>query len=339
MQKKLIIYGISLFMVQASYAMEQIQEQFSLHDIVERDDIGTLNTLLRDPHVDVNVADSLSDYPLHIAVRRKNIPMVQTLLDHNASADKSNAYGWTPLHVAILKETWSMIPLLLTWTRNLNMQDKDGNTVLLSALMRRIVSQATVFSLLDRSPDVNIVNKDGTSPLHCAIRKSLPDIVERLLQLNANPNAQDAGGNTALHLALNAEKDNHEIFDALFKGPSACRPIVNIENQAHDRALHIAVRRGMPDEARKLLAEGADPNLQDAAGYTALHLALVNRNFDFEFIERLMQRFARINIVGHNRSLPLHLAIMNRGLEEVALLLKYATDCGNLELKFGHSSF
>ena len=334
MQKKLIIYGISLFIIQASYAMEQIQGQFSLHDIVERDDIGTLNTLLRDPLVDVNVADSLRDYPLHIAVRRKNIPMVQTLLDHNAYADIGDACRRTPLHLAILQGSWAIACTLLDKTKNIDTQDIKGNTVLLSALTAVNIPQDIVYLLLARSPDVNIVNKDGTIPLHCAIRRSLLDIVKRLLQLKANPNAQDVHGDAALHVALKADKFDPNIFLQLFKGSDEHKLNVNIANNDGDTALHIAVRKTLKFAAYKLLNVGVDTSLRNAAGDTALCVALKNDKLEHDYcgtlIKQLQQKAACI--ADCKGLFPLHLAVKHRIVPAVKVLLNGGKDCSDQTL-------
>lgn len=50
--------------------------------------------------------------------------------------------------------------------------------------------------------DVKAVDENGATALHTACISLLIQNVQALLKLGANPNAQDAEGNTSLHLCI-----------------------------------------------------------------------------------------------------------------------------------------
>jgi ankyrin repeat protein len=119
---------------------------------------------------------------------------------------------------------------------------------------------------------------DGGSnmPLHAASGEGQDDLVEMLLSRNANPNARDGRGKTALHYAFSGSSV------ALLLRRGADPSLADNEGFA---PLHIAAKQGAEGIVRVLLgldeenddaAVGrarADVNLKGPQGWTALHYA------------------------------------------------------------------
>lgn len=73
-------------------------------------------------------------------------------------------------------------------------------------------------------------------------------------------------------------------------------------------ALHYALRYGKTDNVRFLLENGADPNILDVAGNTAMHTALV-RGASVEIVKLLLLHGSKVNWVDANGHTPLSYAI------------------------------
>lgn len=144
-----------------------------------------------------------------------------------------------------------------------NIQNEKGQTIL--HIMIHEGYHDYVKYLLDNGGDITIVNRNGNSSLHLAVNNI--DMINLLLQ-KANTlqfplnfiNQQNAFGNTALLLAV--ENNNTAVVQALLE--AGANP--NISNNDGFTALHQAVLQEQPSEKTKeiitiLLSYGADPNI------------------------------------------------------------------------------
>ena len=98
---------------------------------------------------------------------------------------------------------------------------------------------AHVDKFIQDKPNTNINEPVGCfyfTPLHSATSSRYYNVVEYLLQNNANPNTQDACGETPLHLA--ATDGEHEILGLLLD--QGANP--NIVNDEDDSALDLALK-------------------------------------------------------------------------------------------------
>jgi ankyrin repeat protein len=86
--------------------------------------------------------------------------------------------------------------------------------------------------------------------------------------------------------------------------------------------LHYAAMTDDADAVRKLLTEGADPNVPDRLGFTALHLAAQEGAISAAAI--LLAGGARVDAVNSYGNTPLFTAVFNsRGRGELIRLLRH----------------
>jgi len=113
------------------------------------------------------------DTALHIAGAAFRRPIAELLIVHGANARAKNRRGAEPLHYAADANHW----------------DPDA--------------QADVIEYLTSvGADPNALDKDGTAPLHRAVRtRSLP-AVRALVEAGANVTQRNKSGSTPLHLAV-----------------------------------------------------------------------------------------------------------------------------------------
>src|SRR5215471_21137563 len=82
----------------------------------------------------------------------------------------------------------------------INARDKDGSTPLHCAIWKG--HQAAVALLLEAGADVNAHNENdhwGTTPLHAAAHANHAAIARLLIERGADINAEDSAGKTPLH--------------------------------------------------------------------------------------------------------------------------------------------
>ena len=93
--------------------------------------------------------------------------------------------------------------------------------------------------------------------------------VKTLLQYQADPNMQTAGGLTALMIAINGEHPNNEIVEVLLENHAD----LDIQDERGNTALIMTSERGDYLIVKLLLEKGAKPSLVNNFQQTALHKA------------------------------------------------------------------
>lgn len=87
-------------------------------------------------------------------------------------------------------------------------------------------------------------------PLHLATKKGDCEIVRMLIDEEANVNATDENGSTALHIA--ASYDHKAVIQLLLD----CKAEVNAMDHAHWKPLHCAARHSQVDSIELLIKNG-----------------------------------------------------------------------------------
>jgi ankyrin repeat protein len=124
---------------------------------------------------------------------------------------------------------------------------------------------AGVRALLEKRADVNAAQQDGTTPLHWAVERDAPEIVQMLIRAGASVKAANRYGATPMWLA-SVNGNAKTIAMLLEAGADA-----GSANGDGETALMVAARTGKTDAVNLLLARGADPNATEGwRGQTAL---------------------------------------------------------------------
>jgi hypothetical protein len=116
------------------------------------------------------------DTALHIAAAAYEADLARELVSAGALVGAANRRGAEPLHYAV-----------------------DG--IPGSARWDPASQQETVHCLVALGADPNSVDKNGTTPLHRAVRNRCASAVKALLDLGADPDATNRSGSTAWQLA------------------------------------------------------------------------------------------------------------------------------------------
>ena len=274
------------------------------------------------------------------------------LLKNNASIDVQDTLGSTPLMATARVDTGELdkesaaalertVQVLLKNDASLDLTDIEGNTALQIAELAgnldfaKIVQKYAVdvkfidavkydndqdFSLLlENGVNVNVQDKYGRSPLIWAALKGNTGLVEVLLANNASVDIQDQEGNTALMLA-GFEEFYNVTNKAAKEGFKRCKTDCKAEFRSLMFNIVLKMKKsGVREDIVKLLLEhGANPNIQESSGQTALTYAA---SFGFDRIAELcLKHNASVDIQDESGATPLMFAasIDKEGVDDVS---------------------
>jgi ankyrin repeat protein len=209
--------------------------------------------------VDVNAAEPNGTTPLHYAVYKEDVELVERLLKAAAKASVVNDFGSTPIAEAANVGNAAIIKMLLKAGANANSRNREGQTPLMAVARTGRIDAAQ--ALLDAGAEVNAIeNWGGQSALMWAASQKHPAMVKLLIDHRADVNARGA------------------VRDWQRRITAEPRP-KDLDRGGFTPLLY-AAREGCVECARNLVKGGADINLTDPERVTPLVLALLNMRFD-----------------------------------------------------------
>jgi len=275
------------------------------HYLETEDDVELIEKMLRFG-ADSNIRDVCGCTALHMAVRAGcNVEVVQMLVTSGADPQAVDKQGKSSLHCVYNRHvSVAVIEYLVQQGCDLSKRDNNGNTPL-----HELFDCAAIKCMIENGAEINAQNKAGKTPLHEAARPwSGCMVTQHLLDHGADPEIGDNEGNTALHVAMDSSSLAHvKLF------VSRCN--VNLQNRQGKTALHLALKGFHRLEATQcLLDHGADPEIADNEGNTALHVAATHLSSweedeeDIQCIKLLLGR-CNLNSPNHHGKTVLHLSV------------------------------
>nr|XP_042905260.1 uncharacterized protein LOC107454385 [Parasteatoda tepidariorum] len=263
-----------------------------LHIAAEKDTISVINFLVEkgaNPHI----TNSEGEKPIHIAARHGNKKVVELFLNMGISVDEKNEDDWTPLHYSIVNQQLELVKYLVNRKANIKSRTNVGVSPLcLAAMFRplrdiyrhlckheddlcdlnfrnRRANEEILEFLIKKDAEINAVNKQGWTALHYAIGDAVGMrvlyIVEKLIEAGAKPDIQDTDGNTPLHLGIE-ERYTWAVSKMLEANPN-----LDIKNKEGETLLYLACRNQLTDIMIMLLEAGANPDIKDNDGRTFIY--------------------------------------------------------------------
>lgn len=213
--------------------------------------------------------------PLMMACTRKNLKVIQDLVEHGANPLLKNKDGWNSFHIASREGDPAILQYLLTVCPDVwKTESKIRRTPLHTAAMHGCLEAIKV--LLNRCqyvPDYR--DSCGVTPFMDAIQCGHVNIAKLLLKTHqACPSADDSLGAQALHRAAITGQDEAIRFLVSDLG-------IDVDVRAKSTqltALHYAAKEGQTSTVQTLLSLGADINSKDERNRSALHLACAGQH-------------------------------------------------------------
>ncbi|CAI7582045.1 unnamed protein product [Penicillium glandicola] len=207
---------------------------------------------------------------LHVLTYFGIIEKAKRLIEQGADLDDcDNELGITPLHCAVYRGHEEMVELLLNSKANINVTSKDGRTV-----------------------------------LHMAGEQGHRKLIRFLLHRRVNSRKADQRGETALQLAIGTTNDEATV-PLLIKS----RFDMDVQNTVTgNTAVHRAVELRRPRILAFLLEKGANMNVLNRDGMTALQLACKTDNC--EAVSLFLDRGVQLEIRSSYGSTALHISAL-----------------------------
>ncbi len=225
-----------------------------------------------------NVQDVDGETPLHLA---GNASMIELLLKKgNANPNIPNLDGICSLHLAVQRRDIQSVKTLLLFNADMNSADNirwftslhlialsPRSDVILSdeADLGSRIAQLLTSKYGNHSPDLDYQDREGNAPLHYAVQLESEDacgVIAAFLGQGANPNIRNERNQSPLHLLCHNEELRalnvfHEILHSmLFHGADP-----NQQSLTGCTPLHLSLYHKDIDSAVQLVARGAELHL------------------------------------------------------------------------------
>ena len=198
---------------------------------------------------------------------------------------------------------------------NVNLFCEYGSP-LLGAIINK--EEECINKLLSCGADVNAVSAHNNTALICTINnKNKIDCLEKLLKLGANVDHQNNRGETALMLAIENQLSNH--INVLLNE----KPDLTLQNSTGQNVLHYALDYNDVKNLKKLIQLGAPLNLQTKNNGNTVLINAVCQNNDY-FVSTLILSGADCNIKNNKGHTAIYYAIQNQEMTSFKLLVSHA---------------
>jgi ankyrin repeat protein len=201
-------------------------------------------------------------------------------------------------------------------TTSVSLKESSQNSKFVEAMNAGDIEQ--VEQLIKDGVDVNNATVDGTTPLIFAVNTNDGALVDALIRLDADVNAEDSYHKTALSVAVDNAINNDNayivyllvkigkadiykngVFDQVMRGPDS--EVKDFLRGVNLSSLTKAIKNSDVDGVKKALKdERIDVNRRDDVGYTSLMYAAAKGNL--EIISLLLDEGAKVSIVSKKPS-------------------------------------
>ena len=203
--------------------------------------------LLMNFHAEIDIQNELGESPLYLGL--KTVPaneqkpeIIHELLKLGANPNLTTISRSNPFEKVVFElENIDLVSLMISYGARIDYADVDGVTVLHLAASNLNID--IIRKLLENGAEPNALDNFKMSPLHCVFllneyEKAVVEAIEELVKYGGNINAQDVNGKTPLHRAI--ELNSYTGTKALLKLGSD----QNIRDENGNTALEVALEDG-----------------------------------------------------------------------------------------------
>ncbi|MDR0494446.1 MAG: ankyrin repeat domain-containing protein [Treponema sp.] len=240
-----------------------------LHEAARSGNTDIIKLLVKNG-AEVSAQDAMGNSALHVAVAEEKHPaVIRALLENGADPNLRDDHGDSPLHVLVsLNRPPETVRALLAGANvDLSARNVSGQTPLYLAVKENRV--ALIPLLLSAGSDIFAADNSGITPFDYAMRVKGP-VLDALIT-HETARQKDSEGNTILHIAVGNKGDAVTIGKILNQEAD-----VNARNREGDTALHIAARTNQKESGEFIISKGANIFYTNSDGKSPLYTALTH---------------------------------------------------------------
>lgn len=172
---------------------------------------------------------------------------------------------------------------------------------------------------IDNIFDINTTDEHNNYLMTYAILFNKPDIVSLLIDKGARIDILDNENRSILYNVI--RYNYHEILDILlkFNNQNIGISILDMSDKNNNVALHYSIIYNNIHALRKLLDNGASPNMADKRGFNALHMAIYMKSY--KMINLIIEYNVDVNARCNSGETALHIACNLQLVDIIKLLL------------------
>ncbi|KAJ3430802.1 molting protein mlt-4 [Anaeramoeba flamelloides] len=319
----------------------------SLHFAAQRGNHKILKMLLDLKGININMRDSHDRTAIYYSIEANSLECIKLLAQRNALLNIRDDLQISPIHLSIMKNNDTIIRYL--WGQLIVLKNKKILSIMkkkkkyasnrskkrkkkfsiISINSKKSIIKPTLEGMYlihtatsignlnsiklilqnNKRHQINLRNTDGNTPLHIAIINSKIPIINYLLLNKAEIMVKNKKGESPLYLTASIRSQQHSvtIADILLRH----RALINSRNEETQRTcLHCAIVNKNKKLARFFLEMGADLNMKDTRGNTALHF-IAKFKFESLFIY-FVQRGADPYCTNKNKKSPIDIINNNK---------------------------
>ena len=274
----------------------------------------------------INNPITLGITPLMMAVSRADEDLVRLLLDNGADVNTSNGNGDVAL--TCISPPIYILQLLLESGADVNAQNNTGHTALMrysdynltyADILESVAlggtvdysnAEDTIKMLLDHGANINLQDTVGRSALFIACWHPHPGIIKLLLQYGADPNSVNEDGQTPLILVAGGAYICVPNMRVLLEHGAN----INMQDERGDSALMKACIARNNEAVKLLLESKADIDLVNKRGFTALLSIIEEDASEYrEIAQLLLEHGASLNTTNDVGAEPIVANIRTKG--------------------------
>eukprot|EP00050_Salpingoeca_kvevrii_P009466 m.3156 g.3156 ORF g.3156 m.3156 type:complete len:1233 (+) comp2270_c0_seq1:75-3773(+) len=272
----------------------------ALHHAANVGNLQGIKDLLKAGKLDVNSMDNYGRTPLMHAVHRQHLHCAELLIRNGANVNAQANDGSSALHEAAYRCSAGVLALLLDNGGDAHIRDNNGRQPVHWST-DNMTTKCMTLLLKKHNISVNTVDDANMTPIMWAAVHDSPSHIRKLLKAGAELQEKDVDGKTAMDWAVHVENtdclellmDYNATFYKDVKGRTvlhtaaergalnAARLILKLRpdsiedmDKSGRTPLFWAAACDRPETVLLLLLEGADPDVCDRDGRTALDYAM-----------------------------------------------------------------
>lgn len=213
--------------------------------------------------------------PLMMASYKHDGELVEELIRRNANVNYTNSKGQSAMTMAMMAETDPKDPKksvrVIEALMKAGAELSKGKTKIGLAHYAVLTKNKELLEIAKAQGCIDQPTEEGATALFFAVRDRNVEMLDELKRLGADFNAQDAQGNTPMHLLASRPYPEHIMFAV-----QKMRMQQDEKRKAEADVLEEQAKASALDFTQRMLASGSDLNKPNEKGDTPIHSALIS---------------------------------------------------------------